>query len=59
MTGPRYGRGDAKEVQRWGHENGSVVINGQKVPVHRPRARRQEGDVKIGSYELFRRDDEQ
>jgi putative transposase len=59
MTGPRYGRGTAKDIQRWGHESGSVVINGQKVPVHRPRARGQEGDVKIGSYELFRRDEEQ
>ena len=59
MTGPRYDRGGGNEFQRWGHEAGSVVINGQKVPVHRPRARGQEGDVKIGSYELFRRDEEQ
>jgi len=59
MTGPRYDRRDGKEFQRWGREDGSVVINGQKVPVHRPRARGQEGDVKIGSYELFRRDEDQ
>jgi transposase-like protein len=59
MTGPRYGRDTAKEVQRWGYEDGSVVIDGQKVPVRRPRARGQEGDEKIGSYELFRRDEEQ
>jgi transposase-like protein len=59
MTGPRYDRGAAKEIQRWGHEDGSVVINGQKVPVHRPRARDQQGDVKVGSYQLFRRDEEQ
>jgi transposase-like protein len=59
MTGPRYGRGAPDEVQRWGHEAGSVVINGQKMPVQRPRARGQGGDVKIGSYELFRRDEEQ
>jgi transposase-like protein len=59
MTGPRYDRGGGKELQRWGHENGSVVINGQKMPVHRPRARGQGGDVKIGSYELFGRDDDQ
>lgn len=59
MTGPRYGRGAPSGAQRWGHEAGSVVINGQKMPVHRPRARGQEGDVKIGSYELFRRDEEQ
>ena len=59
MTGPRYERGADKEIQRWGHEDGSVVINGQTVPVQRPRARGEEGDVKIGSYELFRRDEEQ
>ena len=59
MTGLRYGRDSEKEFQRWGHEDGSVVINGQKVPVHRPRARGREGDVKIGSYELLRRDEEQ
>lgn len=59
LTGPRYDRGAPQTLQRWGHEDGSVVINGQKVPVRRPRARGEEGDVKIGSYELFRRDEEQ
>ena len=58
MTGPRY-RGGGRETRRWGREDGSVVINGQKVPVQRPRVRGEEGDVKIGSYELFRRDEEQ
>ena len=59
MTGLLHDRGSGKDLQRWGHEHGSVVINGQKIPVHRPRARSREGDVKIGSYELFRRDEEQ
>jgi transposase-like protein len=59
MTGPVYERGGDKEVQRWGYQEGSVVINGQKVPVQRPRARGERGDVKIGSYELFRREEEQ
>ena len=59
MTGPRYERGGQKEVRRWGREHGSVVINGQKAPVQRPRARDEQGDVKIGSYELFRREEEQ
>jgi len=59
IAGPRYDRGAPKEVQRWGHEDGSVVINGQKVLVQRPCARGEEGDVKLGSYELFRRDEEQ
>ena len=59
MTGPAYQRGGEKEVRRWGSENGSVVINGQKVPVQRPRARDAAGEVKVGSYELFRREEEQ
>jgi putative transposase len=59
MTGPAYERGRQKEVRRHGHEDGSVVINGQKLPVPRPRVRGEEGDVKIGSYELFRREEEQ
>lgn len=59
ITAPRYERGVVREAQLWGHENGSVVINGQKMPVNRPRVRGPEGDVKIGSYELFRRDEEQ
>jgi len=59
MTGPRYDRDADREIQRWGREVGSVVINGQKVPVQRPRVRGEQGDVKVGSYELFRRDEEQ
>jgi transposase-like protein len=59
MSGPAYERGGDKEVRRWGNEDGSVVINGQKVPIQRPRARGERGDVKIGSYELFRREEEQ
>ena len=59
MTGEAYERGGGQEVQRWGNEAGSVVINGQRVPVQRPRARGERGEVKIGSYELFRREEEQ
>jgi putative transposase len=59
MTSPRYQRGGEKEVHRWGNEDGSVVINGQKVSVQRPRARGEQGEVKVGSYELFRREEEQ
>ena len=59
LTGPAYERGADKELRRWGYEKGSVVINGQKMPVDRPRARGAEGDVKLGSYELFRREEDQ
>ena len=33
-------------------------MHGQKVPISRPRLRDQQGDVKLGSYELFRREEE-
>jgi putative transposase len=59
MAGPRYQRVEQRELQRSGHEEGSVVINGQKVPVQRPRVRSDAGEVKIGSYELFRREEDQ
>ena len=59
ITGPRYQRAGPRELWRGGHEDGSVVINGQKVPVQRPRVRSDAGEVKIGSYELFRREEDQ
>ena len=42
----------------WGTAPGSVIIHGQKVPVARPRVRDGVKEAKLGSYELFRRDDE-
>src|SRR5437762_10763989 len=29
MSGSRYERGAPKEIRRWGHEGGSVVVNGR------------------------------
>lgn len=42
----------------WGKAPGSVIVHGQKVPVERPRVRAGAKEAKLGSYELFRRDDE-
>jgi transposase-like protein len=42
----------------WGTAPGSVIVHGQKVPVARPRVRDGGKEAKLGSYELFRRDDE-
>src|SRR5215471_12041777 len=42
----------------WGSAPGSVIIHGQKVPVDRPRVREGAKEAKLGSYELFRQDDE-
>lgn len=45
-------------MARWGTAPGSVIIHGQKVPVERPRGRDRAKEAKLGSYELFRQDDE-
>ena len=45
-------------MARWGTAPGSVILHGQKVPVDRPRLRDQVKEAKLGSYELFRRDEE-
>lgn len=58
LTGPRYRPRADHVLERWGRAPGSVIIHGQKMPVHRPRVRSQAGEIKLGSYELFRRDEE-
>jgi putative transposase len=58
ITGERYGRQPKHGLQRWSYANGSVVVHGQKAPISRPRLRDQQSDVKRGSYELFRREEE-
>lgn len=58
LTGVRYRRRNGGGMERWGTARGSVIIHGQKVPLQRPRIRGGNGDVKLGSYELFRREEE-
>jgi hypothetical protein len=55
LTGEGYTRHPRRGPLRWGYVKGAVVLHGQKVSVSRPRLRDVEGDVKLGSYELFRR----
>lgn len=45
------------EAYRWGREKGYCVIDGQKVPIERPRIRRKvhNRDIPPGSYELLQR----
>jgi putative transposase len=58
LTGARYGRHDGRALERWGTARGSVVLHGQKVPLQRPRIRGGNSDTKLGSYELFRGDEQ-
>lgn len=57
LTGQRYTRRTNRELRRWGRAAGSVVIHGQKMPIHRPRIRDRGGEAKLGSYELFRQEE--
>jgi len=58
LTGDRYRRGPDRLGSRWGKAAGSVIIHGQKVPTQRPRVRGADRELKLGSYELFRREEE-
>ena len=58
LIGGRHRRCDSRLASRWGKAAGSVVIHGQKVPIQRPRVRGRGGELKLGSYELFRQQDQ-
>jgi transposase-like protein len=57
LTSGRYQRTD-RIVERWGTAAGSVMLDGYKAEIKRPRVREGNSEIKLGSYELFRRDDE-
>jgi putative transposase len=45
-----------RTIYRWGSEDGFCIIDGQRVPIRRPRLRsRTNQEVPLGSYELFQR----
>lgn len=57
LAGERFQRYDRRGVYRWGSESGFCVIDGQRVPIERPRVRSREKnqEIPLGSYELFQR----
>ena len=55
MTGNRYQRSPDRQAQRWSREDGFVVVDGQKVTLKRQRLRKDGGEVRLGTYELFPR----
>jgi putative transposase len=57
LAGERFQRYDRRGVYRWGSESGFCVIDGQRVPIERPRVRCREKnqEIPLGSYELFQR----
>jgi hypothetical protein len=56
LAGPRSSRGQVRSAYRWGVEQGSCLIDGQRVPIARPRVRQCGGkELPLGTYQLFQR----
>ena len=57
IVGPRSKSAPERAAYRWGKEQGYCIIDGQKVPIARPRLRSKANDreIPLGSYELFQR----
>ena len=57
LAGPRQSHGSA--INRWGKEQGSVMLGGQKVAVGHQRLRTRDGcKVPLPSYARFRENDD-
>ena len=51
LAGERYERRAPEQPYRWGREQGFLVVDGQKVPIERPRLRSEQGrEQRLGSY---------
>jgi putative transposase len=57
LAGKRSGRETGRQAYRWGTESGFCIIDGQRVPIDRPRVRGKfhDKEIPLGSYELFQR----
>ncbi len=56
LFGDKHRPDNARRGYRWGSESGYCLIDGQKVPIDRPRVRdKANREVTLGSYELFQR----
>lgn len=57
VVGQRSQPNQNRGAYRWGRESGFCVIDGQRVPIQRPRvrSRAQNKEIPLGSYELFQR----
>ena len=56
LVGPKSQAQAERQLQRWGKQRGYCVVNGQKVPLQRPRVRdKRQREVPLGSYEALQR----
>lgn len=57
LVGERSKPSCERKAYRWGSEAGFCIIDGQRIPLNRPRVRSQahNTEIPLGSYELFQR----
>ena len=56
IAGPRSCRTQERHAYRWGSEQGYCIVDGQRVPIVRPRLREPGGsELPLGSYQLFQK----
>jgi len=51
LAGPRYAREDGASGMRYGSNPGTVVLDGQKVPIRVPRVRSEQAEIPLRSYQ--------
>ncbi len=51
LAGPRYVREDGASGMRHGSNPGTVVLDGQKVPIRVPRVRSEQAEIPLRSYQ--------
>jgi len=57
LAGKYHERIAERQWYRWGHEQGYVIMGGQKVPILRPRVRSQDGqEAELQRYEALQSD---
>lgn len=57
IVGTKSKKNARRGAYRWGKETGFCIIDGQRVPIARPRVRNRQNnkEIPLGSYELFQR----
>src|ERR1700742_2804005 len=57
LVGQKSKPDESRQAYRWGTESGYCIVDGQRVPIDRPRVRSRQNDkeIPLGSYELFQR----
>lgn len=54
VAGPRSRNNPARQAYRWGFERGYCLVDGQRVPIRRPRIRQPDGsELPLSTYEKF------